>query len=187
VSEDSPPRRDFLKVVTGAAIVTGAGAAAWPLIASLRPDDSVKNPLRFDLSEIGEGQFRIGALNNTLYIVRHLSQAEIAELAAVPLAALRDRMARNANRPVNATAEVENRVIDGAPSFVVIVGVCTRLECVLLLDESGETARNPSLGRCPCCGSSYDLLGRVQSGPATLNTAIPRIDMVGDVILSVLP
>ena len=33
---------------------------------------------------------------------------------------------------------------------------------------------------CPCDGSVYDPLGRVRSGPATKNLAIPRFTFLND-------
>jgi ubiquinol-cytochrome c reductase iron-sulfur subunit len=70
-------------------------------------------------------------------------------------------------------ADFTARVKPGYESFVVVVGLNTATPCQL--DGNSPTdPRGPYDGwLCPCDGSVYDPLGRVRSGPARKNLAIP--------------
>jgi ubiquinol-cytochrome c reductase iron-sulfur subunit len=46
--------------------------------------------------------------------------------------------------------------------------MCTRGDCVL-----SEMERSVGKALCPCCGTRYDLAGRVLAGPAPHNLPVP--------------
>jgi ubiquinol-cytochrome c reductase iron-sulfur subunit len=165
---DEPTRRDFIYIATGAAGAVGAALAAWPLIDQMNPSASVLalSSTEVDLAPITEGQQITVMWQSKPVFVRHRSKKEIAEASAVPLSALVDPIARNANLPDGAPATDKNREIE--PQWLVVVGICTHLGCIPLPfqgDYGGYL--------CPCHGSQYDPAGRVRRGPAPQNLAVP--------------
>ncbi len=76
-------------------------------------------------------------------------------------------------------ASSSDRVKPGYDSFVVVVGLNTGRPVSWRAMPSDP--RGPFDGwLCPCDGSVYDPLGRVRSGPATKNLAIPRFTFLND-------
>jgi ubiquinol-cytochrome c reductase iron-sulfur subunit len=77
-------------------------------------------------------------------------------------------------------ASYGDRVKPGYETFVVVVGLNTGIACELEGNNPTDT-RGPFDGwLCPCDGSVYDPLGRVRSGPAPKNLAIPRFTFLND-------
>jgi ubiquinol-cytochrome c reductase iron-sulfur subunit len=161
-----PTRRDFLFVATGAAAVVGAGAAAWPFIASLAPDaETVASgaPVELDLAPIAQGQIVKVFWRGKLIFVRHRTEKEIAEARAAPLEALIDPQPDQA------------RVKEGRDQWLVVYGNCTHLGCVPLGHQGQYEG-----WFCPCHGSLFDTSGRVRRGPAPINLPIPPYTFVSD-------
>jgi ubiquinol-cytochrome c reductase iron-sulfur subunit len=157
-------RRDFLKILTVAAGVVGAGAVVWPLITALGPDadSAAANHLIVDVGGIPENSaLRVMWAGLPIYI-RKLTAKQIADNQFVVPDSLPD------------PASYRERVKPGYESFVVVVGLNTGTPCEL----EGNAAADPRGAfdgwLCPCDGSVYDPLGRVRSGPAKRNLAIPR-------------
>jgi len=69
----------------------------------------------------------------------------------------------------------ENRTLDEAGEWLVMIGVCTHLGCVPLGDQ-GEFGG----WFCPCHGSHYDKSGRIRKGPAPENLPVPVAEFVSD-------
>ena len=101
--------------------------------------------------------------------IRRRTQEEIDEARAVPLADLIDTGAENANIGADADAADENRTLDEAGEWLVMMGVCTHLGCVPLGDGAGDFGG----WFCPCHGSHYDTSGRIRKGPAPTNLPVP--------------
>lgn len=169
MSETHGTRRDFLFVATGAASAVGVGAAVWPLVDQMNPSADVLalSSIEVDVSGVEEGsQLTVKWLGKPVFI-RKRTPKEIEEARAVPLAELRDVSARNANKP-NADAEDQNRTLDEAGVWLVMMGVCTHLGCVPI-GEAGDFDG----WFCPCHGSHYDTAGRIRKGPAPENLPVP--------------
>merc|ERR1712183_333683 len=94
-------------------------------------------------------------------VIRHRTDAEIAEAEAVNLSELRDPEAD------------KDRATD--QKYLIMIGVCTHLGCVPI-GEAGEYGG----WFCPCHGSSYDISGRIRKGPAPLNLEIPEYTLADD-------
>lgn len=161
---DEPAKRDFLKILTLATGAVAVGATAWPLINALNPTQdelAVSQPI-IDVGAIAPNTaMRILWLGQPIYI-RKLTPKEIADNQFVVPESLPD------------PADYASRVKPGYESFVVVVGLNTGISCELLGNSPSEP-RGPFDGwTCPCDGSTYDPLGRVRSGPARKNLAIPR-------------
>ena len=82
---------------------------------------------------------------------------------------------RNENTPDSDAAD-ENRSLDEAGEWLVMMGVCTHLGCVPLGDGAGEFGG----WFCPCHGSHYDSSGRIRKGPAPQNLPVPVASFVDE-------
>lgn len=179
-------RRDFLFVATGAVAGVGAVVTAWPLVDQMNPDAAVRAmaSLEVDLSPIAEGQEVIVKWRGNPVFIRNRTKSEIDAAKAVPMAELKDPLARNENVKPNSDASDANRVVDGKENFLVMMAVCTHLGCVPRGD-SGEYAvvqGNAKKGGwfCPCHGSQYDTAGRIRKGPAPQNLDVPPYKYLSD-------
>ena len=95
------------------------------------------------------------------------------ELArSVPLDGLFDPYAQNAALPKKAAASDANRTRADRPEWLVVVGLCTHLGCRLEANDSFARESNDGWF-CRCHAARFDLAGRVRSGPAPTNLAVP--------------
>ena len=164
-------RRDFLYYATAGAGAVAAGAAVWPLVNQMNPSADVQalSQIRVDVSGVQVGtQITVKFLGKPVFI-RRRTEEEIREGRAVPVSELVDPGAFNSNLPADAPATDENRTLDEAGEWLVMMGVCTHLGCVPLGDGAGDFDG----WFCPCHGSHYDTAGRIRRGPAPRNLPIP--------------
>lgn len=163
-------RRDFLKILTIAAAGVGLAATAWPFIDALNPSAetlAVSQPI----VEVGgiapNTALRVVWLGQPIYI-RKLNDQQIADNRFIVPETLPD------------PADFTSRVKPGYETFVVVVGLNTGIPCELLGNDPADP-RGPFDGwSCPCDGSIYDPLGRVRTGPAAKNLAIPKFTFLND-------
>jgi ubiquinol-cytochrome c reductase iron-sulfur subunit len=170
-----PTRRDFIYIATGAAGAVGVGLAAWPLIDQMNPTGAVlaMSSIELDLAPIKPGQQVVFTWRSHPLFVRRRTPKEIDESRAVPVTALLDPLARNANLPEDAPATDQNR--ETKAEWLILVGVCTHLGCT-------PTAFEGNYGGwlCHCHGSQYDVAGRVRRGPAPRNLDVPKYAFLPD-------
>ena len=93
----------------------------------------------------------------------------------MPLSDLIDKGAENANKP-GEDASDQNRTMDEAGEWLVMIGVCTHLGCVPIGDGAGDFGG----WFCPCHGSHYDTAGRIRKGPAPQNLHVPVAEFVNE-------
>lgn len=163
-------RRDFLYYATAGAGAVAAGAAVWPLVNQMNPSADVQAlaSIRVDVSGVEPGtQLTVKFLGKPVFI-RRRTEAEIEEARAVNLGELPDQNAQNRN-DMTLDASDQNRTLDEAGEWLVMIGVCTHLGCVPMGDGSGDFGG----WFCPCHGSHYDSSGRIRRGPAPENLWIP--------------
>ena len=163
-------RRDFLYYATAGAGVVGTGAIVWPLVNQMNPSADVQalSSIRVDVSAVEPGtQLVVKWLGKPVFI-RRRTEAEITEARAVELSQLPDRNAQNRN-DMSLDASDENRTLDEAGEWLVMIGVCTHLGCVPIGDGAGDF----NGWFCPCHGSHYDSSGRIRRGPAPENLWVP--------------
>lgn len=180
VDEETGTRRDFLYVATAAAGAVTAGAAIWPLVNQMNPSADVQAlaSIQVDLSAVEEGsQLTVKFLGKPVF-VRRRTPEEIEAARADDGTQFPDPLARNPNLPPDASAIDENRSMDEAGHWLVMIGVCTHLGCVPL----GEAGAFDGWF-CPCHGSTYDTSGRIRSGPAPENLHIPVASFVSDTVI----
>ena len=174
-----PSRRDFIYVATAAAGAITTGAAIWPLIDQMNPSADVQAlaSIEVDVAEVEPGsQITVKWLGKPVFI-RRRTEEEIKVARAVDLGSLPDQMSYNANKP-DSDASDENRTLDEAGEWLVMVGVCTHLGCVPLA-EAGDF----NGWFCPCHGSHYDTAGRIRKGPAPKNLPVPTATLTDDLII----
>ena len=164
-------RRDFLYYATAGAGAVATGAAVWPLVNQMNPSADVQalSSIFVDVSAVEVGtQLTVKWLGKPVFI-RRRNEDEIAAARAVALADLADPLAENSNIQAEADASDENRTLDEAGEWLVMMGVCTHLGCVPIGDGAGEFGG----WFCPCHGSHYDTAGRIRKGPAPRNLPVP--------------
>jgi ubiquinol-cytochrome c reductase iron-sulfur subunit len=161
-----PTRRDFLYIATGTVGAIGAAATLVPLISQMNPDASTiaaGAPIEVDLGPIAEGQVIKVFWRGKPIFINHRTKKEIDEARSVNVASLPDPQPDNV------------RVKQGKDQWQVLIGICTHLGCIPLAHQG------PMNGYfCPCHGSVYDTSGRIRSGPAPLNLALPPYEFLSD-------
>ena len=175
-------RRDFLFYATGGAGAVAAGAAIWPLVNQMNPSADVRalSTIRVDVSGVETGtQLTVKWLGKPGFI-RRRTETEIEDSRAVTVDQLVDPVARNENIDAGAGALDENRTLDEAGEWLVMMGVCTHLGCVPLGNAGEYTAGGVGGWFCPCHGSHYDTAGRIRKGPAPQNLHVPVASFVDD-------
>jgi len=163
-------RRDFLYFSTAGAGAVTAGAAIWPLVNQMNPSADVQalSSIRVDVGGVQAGQqISVKFLGKPVFIRRRTEQ-EIERARSVELADLPDKNAQNRNN-MDLDASDQNRTLDEAGEWLVMIGVCTHLGCVPVGDGAGDF----NGWFCPCHGSHYDSAGRIRKGPAPENLWIP--------------
>ena len=174
-------RRDFIYYATAGAGAVAAGAAVWPMVNQMNPSADVQalSSIRVDISGVEVGtQLTVKWLGKPVFI-RRRTEAEIADARAVTMDQLTiDQTSQNRNN-FDADASDENRAMDEAGEWLVMIGVCTHLGCVPIGDGAGDYGG----WFCPCHGSHYDTAGRIRKGPAPLNMLIPVAAFEGDELI----
>ena len=161
-----PTRRDFLYIATGAVAAAGGAAALVPLIAQMNPDASTiaaGAPVEVDLGPIAEGQVIKVFWRGKPIFISHRTKKEIDEARNVQLSSLPDPQAD------------KDRVKAGKDEWLVLIGICTHLGCIPLAHQGAYDG-----WFCPCHGSQYDTSGRIRSGPAPKNLALPPYKFASD-------
>ncbi|QUJ76055.1 ubiquinol-cytochrome c reductase iron-sulfur subunit [Sulfitobacter albidus] len=173
-------RRDFLYYATAGTGAVAVGAAVWPLVNQMNPSADVRalSSIRVDVSGVEPGsQLTVKWLGKPVFI-RRRTEEEIAAAREVALSDLPDQSAENENLGAEATAADENRTLDEAGEWLVMMGVCTHLGCVPLGD-AGDFGG----WFCPCHGSHYDTAGRIRRGPAPSNLPVPPAQFLDEATL----
>ena len=173
-------RRDFLYYATAGTGAVAVGAAVWPLVNQMNPSADVRalSSIRVDVSAVEPGtQLTVKWLGKPVFIRRRTAE-DIEAGRAVDLADLPDPVAQNENI-ATAPATDENRTMDEAGEWLVMMGVCTHLGCVPIGDGAGDFGG----WFCPCHGSHYDTAGRIRRGPAPTNLPIPVAEFLDETTL----
>jgi len=181
-AEDTGSRRDFLYVATATTGAVAVGAAVWPLVDQMNASADVQalSTKEIDISGVDRGTQLTVKWQGKPVFIRHRTDEEIAYARDTPLADLRDQTAENKNKP-GADASDENRALDEAGEWLVMIGVCTHLGCIPIGDGAGEFDG----WFCPCHGSHYDSAGRIRKGPAPRNLDIPKSEFISDTVIKV--
>ena len=165
-------RRDFLYYATAGAGTVASGAAVWTLVDQMNPSADVQalSSIFVDVSGVEVGTQLTVKWRGKPVFIRRRTKEEIDAARAVSLddPTIIDGNSENANKP-GTDASDENRSLDEAGEWLVMMGVCTHLGCVPLGDGAGDFGG----WFCPCHGSHYDTSGRIRKGPAPRNLDVP--------------
>ncbi|WP_438617998.1 ubiquinol-cytochrome c reductase iron-sulfur subunit [Oryzifoliimicrobium ureilyticus] len=178
-----PTRRDFLYLATGMAGAVGVVSVAWPFIDQMRPDASTLAlaSIEVDVSSLEPGMSLTVKWRGKPVFIRNRTPEEVKAAEEVPMADLKDPLARNANLGTDATAsDLDRSAGKGKENWIVMIGSCTHLGCVPL-GQAGEY----NGWFCPCHGSVYDTAGRIRKGPAPQNLAIPTYAFTSDKVIKI--
>jgi len=178
-----PGRRDFLYVGTGMTAAVGAALASWPFIDQMRPDASTLavSTIDIDVSGIDQGMSLTAKWRGRPIFVRNRTPAEVEASIGTPLDALKDPLARNANlADATPATDAARSAGDGRDGWIIMIGVCTHLGCIPL-GQAGDFGG----WFCPCHGSHYDTAGRIRTGPAPENLAIPPFEFISDTVVRI--
>jgi ubiquinol-cytochrome c reductase iron-sulfur subunit len=165
VYNEPPTRRDFM---FSCGLAAAGAIFSGPL--SARTAGS-RQPIVVDLAPIAVGQEVTVAWNGLPIIIRHRTQNEIDRARNGSVEHLVDRFARSAALAETAPATDDNRIRPGHPEWLVLVGICTHLGCRLTNED--VTGGEEVGWFCPCHAARFDRAGRVLSGPARTNLAVP--------------
>ena len=159
--EKKVQRRDFLFTASYALGAVGVGAAVWPLIDQMNPDQSVKAlaSTEVDVSSLEPGKSITVLWRGKPVFIKRRTQEEIAEA--------RDVNIEDLPHPEKDEDRAKN------PEWLVMLGICTHLGCVPLGNKGEYNG-----WFCPCHGSHYDTSGRIRKGPAPKNLEIPKYEFV---------
>jgi len=171
-------RRDFLYYATAGAGTVATGAAVWALVDQMNPSADVQalSSIFVDVSGVEVGTQLTVKWRGKPVFIRRRTQEDIDAGRAVQMSDLVDTKAENENLPPEAEATDQNRTLDEAGEWLVMMGVCTHLGCVPLGDGAGDFGG----WFCPCHGSHYDTAGRIRKGPAPRNLEIPVVAFTDD-------
>lgn len=178
-----PNRRDFLYIATGATAAVGAAGVAWPFIDQMRPDASTlaMATIEVDVSSIQPGMAVTAKWRGKPVFIRNRTPEEVEAANAVPLAELKDPIARNLNVAADAPAtDLARSAGEGKENWIVMIGSCTHLGCVPL-GQAGDFGG----WFCPCHGSHYDTAGRIRKGPAPTNLEVPTFEFTSDTMIRI--
>jgi ubiquinol-cytochrome c reductase iron-sulfur subunit len=164
-------RRDFLYYATAGAGTVATGAAVWTLVDQMNPSADVQalSSIFVDVSGVTAGTQLTVKWRGKPVFIRRRTPEEIEAGRAVEMKDLVDTKAENDNLPAESEATDQNRALDEAGEWLVMMGVCTHLGCVPLGDGAGDFGG----WFCPCHGSHYDTAGRIRKGPAPRNLEVP--------------
>merc|ERR1712142_948298 len=164
-------RATFSYVLGGSLGVVGVYAAktvVTQFITSMSASADVLalSKIEIKLGDIPEGKNMTFKWRGKPLFIRHRTAQEIADVAAVDPATLRD--------PQSDAERVKEA------EWLIILGVCTHLGCVPIAN-AGEFGGY----YCPCHGSHYDASGRIRKGPAPLNLEVPYYEFPEEGLLVV--
>jgi ubiquinol-cytochrome c reductase iron-sulfur subunit len=168
-------RRDFIVQAAYAFAGVGGAIALWPFIDQMNPHPATPaaEVTDVDLSPIQPGQTILVRWRNQPIFVRHRTPEEVRMARSTPVSALNDRSARNQELPRTASADDANRTKEGHDDWLVVVGLCTHMGCLLRPEDTATALSTGEGWVCPCHAARFDLSGRVVSGPARTNLPVP--------------
>ncbi|KAF6079861.1 ubiquinol-cytochrome c reductase, Rieske iron-sulfur polypeptide 1 [Phyllostomus discolor] len=169
--DSAEARKGFSYLVTAATTVAVAYTAknvVSQFVSSMSASADVlaMSKIEIKLSDIPEGKNMAFKWRGKPLFVRHRTQKEVEQEAAVDVSQLRD--------PQHDLERVKK------PEWVILIGVCTHLGCVPIANAGDFGGYY-----CPCHGSHYDASGRIRKGPAPLNLEVPSYEFTSDDVVVV--
>lgn len=164
--------------MTAAFATAGVGGllALWPFVAALGPTaDTVARRVIFNTRDlIGSVPVTLAVENRPIAIFRRTEEelAGLHDMDDLSGHAYRDRDSQEPRQPEWA----KNWHRSLRAEIMVCEAMCTREGCVVSRTNSLQSKiAFENAFQCTCCGSRYDLAGRIFSGPAQHNLRVPPI------------
>lgn len=173
-------RRDFMVTAALAFAGVGSAIALWPFIDQMNPNSGTPPPetREVDLRPIEPGQAIHILWRGKPIVIRHRTAEEVEAAQATNLSDLIDPFARNEMLPSRTPAIDANRTKVGHERWIVVVGLCTHLNCLLKVSASVRAVKDDDGWFCPCHAARFDVSGRVRGGPARTNLPVPPYQFV---------
>jgi ubiquinol-cytochrome c reductase iron-sulfur subunit len=175
-----PARRDFIVQAAQAFVGVGSALALWPFIDQMNRHKGMAGPevREVDLSVIRPGQAITVPWRGMPVLIRNRTPEEVRIACTSSPSELPDRLARNEALPKTAPAEDANRTKEGHSNWLVVIGICTHMGCLLKSQDGASAVATGEGWLCPCHAARFDLSGRVVGGPARTNLPVPRYDFM---------
>lgn len=184
-------RRHFLIAAAATTGAVGAGLAAWPFVASLRPSakaQALGGPVSVNVSRIEPGEQMtviwrgkpVWVLRRTPEMLERMTHEHWIEMLRDPNSRVETQQPPYAQNPTRSLR----------PDIFVTVALCTHLGCVPMFrpEVAGENLGEEWIGGyfCPCHGSKFDLAGRVTKNvPAPTNLVVPPYRFLNAEVLEI--
>lgn len=164
---ESKTRREFIDSLITGFIAVGTACSIYPLLSSFNPakDTLSSSTIEIDLSKIPPGITKTFSWQGKPIFIRHRTINEIKDANLANLSGMKD------------PEEDTKRTKPNNSKWLVVIGICTHLGCVPKSENYGWV--------CPCHGSKYDLSGRIISGPAPTNLAIPAYEFINENLIRI--
>jgi ubiquinol-cytochrome c reductase iron-sulfur subunit len=168
-------RRDFIVQAAYTFVGVGGAAAVWPFVDHMNPNPATPPPetKEVDLAPIEPGETALVHWRGAPVFIRHRTPEEVHRARSARISELPDRLARNAALPKGAPADDENRTKQGHEEWLVVVGVCPHMGCILKARDATAAVATGEAWVCPCHAARFDSSGRLRSGPARTNLPVP--------------
>ena len=175
-----PARRDFIIQAAQGFVGVGSALALWPFIDQMNPHKGTPGP---EVREVDLGAIRPGETISVPWrgmpvLIRNRTVEEVRIARTSSPSELPDRLARNDALPKTAPADDANRTKVGHDNWLVVVGVCTHMGCLLKSQDGASAVATGEGWFCPCHAARFDLSGRVVGGPARTNLPVPRYEFM---------
>jgi ubiquinol-cytochrome c reductase iron-sulfur subunit len=169
----SSTRRDAIHTLALGFAGVGSLAALWPFVDQMNPNgSSPRDIVEVDLGGFDVAHLKLVQRKGQPIFIRYRTSEEIAIARRISLAFLIDPFARVTGLGEKEHATDDNRTKAGHREWLVVVGARPRCACLL---KDGRAAGFDAVDAffCACCGSRFDVCGRVSVGPALTNLAVP--------------
>lgn len=181
-------RRNFLLGATGVVGTAGVAGVAVPFIGSWNPSAralAAGAPIKIDISKVREGEL-LGPIqawrDRPIFVVKR--SQEVLQNLTDHVDHLADPSSEDSDQP----EYVQNDTRSIKPDLLVLVGLCTHLNCSPKFKPVVQAEDFDSEWKggfyCPCHGSKFDMAGRVYAGvPAPSNLPVPPHYYESDTVL----
>jgi ubiquinol-cytochrome c reductase iron-sulfur subunit len=161
-------KRDFVTTTAFCAAGIGAVCAIIPFVDSMNPakDVAALASIEVDISNIKIGEEKKVMWRGKPVFIKRRTQKEISDAQNVELLQLKD--------PEKDSDRVQK------DEWLITIGICTHLGCIPLGGKGKYKG-----WFCPCHGSVYDTSGRIRSGPAPKNLAIPPYEFLKENLIKI--
>ncbi|MDA9818044.1 ubiquinol-cytochrome c reductase iron-sulfur subunit [Flavobacteriaceae bacterium] len=167
-SLEDESKRDFVTTAAFCTAGIGAACASIPFIDSMNPakDVAALASIEVDISNIKAGEEKKVMWRGKPIFIKRRTAKEVFEAQNVKLSELK--------HPEKDSDRVQK------DEWLVTVGICTHLGCIPI---GGQGLYKGWF--CPCHGSVYDTSGRIRTGPAPKNLAIPPYKFLSDNLIKI--